>query len=168
VSTSPNSIEMKPAAFEGYLKEEGLTKVIRARQEAGVPDKPGREQYSKFAKAYVSGKTGREVALKPAGLTIEFVPSIDPATVKPGGKLPVVLLFRGQPLADAQVLRSTPGGTDGEHRVVGRTDANGRIEVPIVKSGAHRLHSIQMAANQGRAAFDWESFWASMTFEVGQ
>jgi hypothetical protein len=47
--------------------------------------------------------------------------------------------------------------------VVGRTDAQGRLSVPVSK-GQWRLHTIHMERASGDV--DWESVWTTLTFEV--
>ena len=47
--------------------------------------------------------------------------------------------------------------------VVGKTDAQGRITVPVSK-GQWRLHTIHMERIAGDA--DWESLWTTLTFAV--
>jgi hypothetical protein len=49
---------------------------------------------------------------------------------------------------------------------VGTTDSEGRIVVPLKSAGKWRLHTIKMERCTEPAAADWESFWASLTFEV--
>ena len=50
--------------------------------------------------------------------------------------------------------------------VVGRTDANGRARITVKATGPHRLHAIVMVRCAAPEAADWESFWASLTFEI--
>jgi hypothetical protein len=48
---------------------------------------------------------------------------------------------------------------------VGKTDDEGRIDVPVTP-GQWRLHAIHMERSTKPDA-DWESFWATLTFEAG-
>ena len=48
--------------------------------------------------------------------------------------------------------------------LIGKTDAQGRIALPV-KSGKWRLHTIYMERIAEPDA-DWESFWATLTFEI--
>ena len=55
--TTPNFIQLDPAKFEAYLKEEGLDHVLRWRAEHGQSKLPGKERYSKYVKSLLlSGK----------------------------------------------------------------------------------------------------------------
>lgn len=166
--TAPRALEMEPAKFLDYLKEEGLDHVIAYRSSHGEAAKPSREVYSKFAKTYVvAGDSATSAYAKPLGLKIEIVPLADPAALTPGASLPIQVLYNGQPLANTQVelaLSKAPG----EKTVVqipGRTNAQGKLDVPIPSSGKLRLHTLQMERVQA-ADHEWESFWASLTFEV--
>jgi len=165
-STLPNFIELEAKKFKSYLEHENLTHQLAWREKNGETEKPGKERYSKYVKSIVRvGKSDGRFREK-MGLTIEFVPEADPYAVRPGGKLPVQLLFRGKPAADVAVEAAWMDGATAKVVIVGRTDANGRITVPIHATGPHRLHSIVMERCTDPKAADWESFWASLTFGV--
>lgn len=164
VQTAPKYIEMLPDKFEAYLKEEGLDEVVAARHQSGRQLQPGRERYAKFAKSYLVSGQPDLTFQKPLGLTIEIVPLADPASIRPGGQLPIQVLFENKPLANMQIERATGGN---ELKILGRTDAQGRLSVPIVRAGRHRLHALLMKpAPASDPQADWMSFWASLTFEV--
>ena len=48
--------------------------------------------------------------------------------------------------------------------VVGKTDAQGRLSIPV-SAGKWRLHTIHMERAAG-SDVDWESVWTTLTFEV--
>jgi hypothetical protein len=162
ITTKPRRIELVPAKFESYLREEGLASILEWRERHQEAGSPGRELYSKYAKTLVTVGEASNGWRQPAGVAIEFVPEKDPACLRPGEILPVRLLLHGRPLEDTQVAVSWDGG----HRVAGRTDAAGRIVVPIEAAGRHRLRSVTMKRVGPGKDVDWESFWASLTFEV--
>lgn len=163
--TQPNFIELSAAKFQSYLKSEHLTHVLKWREANGEAAKPGRERYSKYVKSIIRAGGG-DGHLPVAGLTVEFVPSADPYGLRAGGTLPVQLLFRGQPAAGVSVQGAWIERGKTVYRTVGHTDAQGRIEVPIRAAGPHRLHAILMERCKDAKAADWESFWASLTFEI--
>ncbi|MBX9603810.1 MAG: DUF4198 domain-containing protein [Bryobacteraceae bacterium] len=163
LSSAPRFLQLAPAKFEEYLREEGLDQVIAWRRENGETLRPGRELYSKFAKTLlVSGSPSAEFA-RPAGLLFEFVPEADPAGLKPGDRLPVRLLFRGSPAAGVQVQVANQSG---KTVIAGRTGDDGRIAIPLSRSGHWRLHAVAMERAGNKQQADWESFWASLTFAV--
>lgn len=164
VFTKPRLLEMEPAKFIDYLKEEGLTSQIAAFK---TMTGKSREMYAKFAKTYVVAGQSTGNFAKPLGLKIEIVPQADPADLKPGDKLPVQLLFDGKPIADIQleIAISLDPRVKSVLSIAGRTNSDGKLNIVIPTAGKIRLHAVAM--NQVKAeTHDWESFWASLTFEM--
>jgi hypothetical protein len=152
---------MKAAPFLQYLQEEKLTAVIESRKKLGESDKPGRERYSMYLKSIVLAGAPNDGYKRVAGLTLEIVPEKDPSQLKSGETLPVRVLFKGKPAANLQLFAAKAGAAN---KNVGKTDANGRVSVPISK-GRWRLHSILMERITASDA-DWESFWTTLTLEI--
>lgn len=165
--TRPNLIELEPSKFASYLAHEGLTGVLVARATAGESSQVGRERYSKYVKSLVTVEAGSAFWKEKVGFPIEIIPERDPAALRPGGSLPVRVEYRGKAAADVQIEMAwmTPEGTIGR-KVAGRTDAAGRIVVPIGAAGAWKLHTVFMERCAEPAVADWESYWASLTFGV--
>ena len=164
--TIPNFIQLEPAKFEDYLKHEDLTDVIAWRSKRGESGKPGREIYSKYVKSLgMAVRPSANYGLN-AGLTIEFIPLANPYELAPGATLPVRLLFRGKPAAGQAVEASNALGGSVTRARVGRTNANGEINIPLSGPGLWKLHTILMERRADSKAADWESFWASLTFEI--
>jgi uncharacterized GH25 family protein len=158
-----NTAEMRPNSFLDYLKEESLTHVIEQREKLGEAAQPGRERYSMYLKSIVLAGTPNEGYKQIVGSQIEIVPEKDPAQVKAGDSLPVRVLFKGAPAVGLQLFATSAGMTA---RNIGKTDASGRIAVPV-SAGRWRLHTIQME-RVAEPKVDWESFWATLTFEIPQ
>jgi Domain of unknown function (DUF4198) len=166
VHTVPNFIELAPDKFIDYLKEEGLTPVIEWRKQHGETEKSGRERYRKYAKSLLRSGRSDDFYRKELGFPIEIVALADPYALHPGGTLPVRILFRGKPAPDLQLEAAWSGQGESKTTIIGRTDQEGRISVPLEKAGKWRLHSLKMERCGNPAAADWESFWASLTFEI--
>lgn len=166
VHTVPALIELDPAKFTEYLKEVGLTDVIAWRAGHGESTKPGKERYSKYAKAVLLSGAANRFSSRPVGYAIEIVPETDPYTAKPGDLLPIQVLFRGRPAADLQIESAWAGKGGPKLTVVGRTGPDGRTKVPLPAAGLWRIHTIKMERCAEPSVADWESFWASMTFEL--
>lgn len=166
VQTVPTLIELEPAKFLEYLKEEGLQSVISWRAEHGASTKPGKERYSKYAKAVVLSGASDGFAKVPVGYVIEIIPEADPYNLNSGESLPIQVLFRGKPAADLQIEASWASKDGTKTAIVGRTGSDGRIKVPLKSSGLWRIHTLKMERCAEPAIADWESFWASMTFEL--
>lgn len=166
--TVPHFIELTPKLFTEYLEHESLSHVIDWRHEHGESHKPGREIYSKYVKSILHTGGPDPFVCRPAGMTIEFVPLVDPAALQLGQPLTVQALFRGAPLKGLHVEASSSASGSGEVKLrqLGRTDAQGRISVPLDTAGLWKLHGIQMERRADTREADWESFWVSLTFEV--
>lgn len=160
-------VELDAAKFEEYLREEGLQKIISLRAERGQSAAPGREVFSRCAKALVA-VGGKEAGTRGhdriAGLPLELVPQKSPYALAPGGELPVRLLYQGKPLADVLVI-ALQKGRAGE-AVSARTDAKGRVALRLDRTGAWLVKAVHMVPAPRETGVDWESFWASLTFEI--
>jgi hypothetical protein len=98
------------------------------------------------------------------GLTLELVPEKNPYALAAGQELPVRLLYRGAPLAGAKVAavpKEQPS-----RQVAARTDAQGRVRLPLGGGGAWLVKAVHMIAAPPGSGADWESFWASLTFAL--
>lgn len=160
-------VELDAAKFEEYLREEGLEKVISLRKERGQSAAPGREVFSRCAKALVAvgGKeAGGRGFDRVAGLPLELVPEKNPYALAGGGEIPVRLLYQGKPLADVLVV-ALQKGRAGE-AVSARTDGKGRVALRFDRPGAWLVKAVHMIPAPKEAGADWESFWASLTFEI--
>lgn len=167
VSTTPVLIELDPPKFTEYLKGEGLSEIVARRERLGESAKPGKERYSKYAKAILLSGAPDGYASHPVGYVIEIIPEADPYKLKPGARLPIQVLFRGKPAAGLQIETSWAApGKQGKTTVAGRTGPDGRLKVPLAAAGQWRIHTIRMDRCEEPAVADWESFWASLTFEL--
>jgi len=164
--TIPNFIEMEPAKFRDYLKHEHLDAIVDWRAEHGEAAKSGREMYSKYVKSILHTGQPDPSVTRPVGFTVEFVPLVDPGSLKAGANLPVRVLFRGQPLAGTQVEAQSYFDGKVKERQLGQTNGVGEIQIPLDTPGFWKLHTIRMERRADTSQAEWESFWASLTFEV--
>jgi len=158
--------------FVKYTDKEGLSAIAEQHLAEGKP-KPGegkppiRELYSRFAKTLLTPNGNAKGKDMVTGLTIELVALENPIALEPGQPMPVKLLFRGKPLEGATVKVFTAPDTEFKHRIL--TDAMGRADIPDDGSGPYLINAIAMtkvaAAGKIAEGADYESFWASMTFE---
>jgi uncharacterized GH25 family protein len=164
-------VSLDGAKFETYLAEEGLEAVRAARAKKGQTAAPVKEVFSRDAKAFlaVGGKSGAGFD-RVLGLTLELIPEKDPAALAPGAELPVRLLYRGKPLAGALVAalpRDQPREQP-DAKVTARTDAAGRARLRLERPGVWLVKAVHMVPAPADAQADWESFWASLTFETAK
>lgn len=165
--TKPTLIELEPLKFAEYLKHEGLNHVIQYRAKNNESNIPGRERYSKHVKSIVIADKPSAFYKQLAGFPIEIVPAADPHVLKSGSTFPIQVLFHGKPAPDLQIEMAwlTPERS-ATRKIAGRTDHDGKLEIPIVSRGVWKLHTVLMERCKEPAIADWESFWASLTFEV--
>lgn len=158
--------DLDAASFERYLREEGLARIADLRAARGETDRPGREVYSRGAKTLIAvgdggpNGPGHDRVL---GFPLEIVLETSPAALRGGEDLVVRVLFAGKPLADVEVVAVS--AADPEHLRRRRTDEEGRVRFPPAEPGAWLLTTIHMVPAPPDVDADWESFWASFTFE---
>jgi len=155
-------IELPPDAFEDYLRLYGLDDIVASRAGRGERNKPGRERFYRYAKALLTGLEPSASVTRPLGLDYEIVPDFDPTPRLAPFRGRV--LYGGKPLANAPVaalLRGQPGVHLATH-----SDAQGAISLALPCAGVWLIKSVHMVRASFFAREDWDSFWASLTFEI--
>jgi hypothetical protein len=138
------------------------TLVLAART---TPEVVSGERRSGYAKALlVSGSADGHYSRR-VGAALELIPEADPSRLRIGDRLPVRLLAGGEPAAGVEVDFSQG---DGAARAAGRTDAAGRVEIPITAGGQWRLHAVVRRRSAEPQAAEWERTSASLTFAVAE
>lgn len=166
VALHPRPIRLTAEQFNEYLAHEGLPHVLAERKAQGLADRDAHERYTKFAKALVqAGEGGPLVFSRAVGHAIEFVPLDDPFALRPGDEFAARLLFRGEPLAGAVVFAGRAGAGAGP-TAQATTDAEGVARFPLYVPGRWYLKAIHMLRAPEGSGFDYESWWATLTFEV--
>lgn len=162
----PQVIRLTAEHFNDYLARDGLPQILRLRAELGEVDQPVFERYAKWAKTILKvGEFEDELWSQPAGIKIEIVPESKPFNLRAGDEISVRVFFDGAPLAGVVVLGGRAGGPAGELR--GWTDAQGRASFTLPAAGRFYLHAVHMTRVKEDPAAQWESFWATLTFECG-
>ena len=156
-------VELAAEKFEQYLREEGLEKAIALRAGRGESAKPSRELYSRCAKSLMAagGSTaGRDT---PLGFPFEIVSERNPYASGAGKTLPFRVLLRGKPSAGVLVMALRRGAP--ESRLTARSDARGRVSFRLPAPGVWLVKAVHIEPVAAPDA-DWESLWASLTFEL--
>jgi len=164
---SRNALQVLPARrFETYLADEGLQPALAWRADRGESDRPGRELYSRRAKALiqVGGATSADdaAATTALGLTLEIVPERNPYRLAPDEPLPVRVLYQGRPLAGARVKLFC---LDVAHQALAQhmTDRDGRASFPVAPRGDWLLSVVWTRPVTSPQA-DFETVFSSLTF----
>ncbi len=173
VSTTARVITLTGEEFNDYLVHDGLFDTIEERGAAGTTDNEATERYSKHVKAVVQvgGARSGEWATE-LGYPAEFIPLRNPYELSRGDQLRVRFLRAGEPVADQLVYASYEGyhshDAAGEHveAVTTRTNADGIATIPLNGTGRWYVRTIHMAETNAEPDVDYESNWATLTFEV--
>ena len=179
-STLPREITLKAKEFNAYLADDGIPDVLAARKRNGEMDKPATERYSKHVKALLQVGDARTAGFSTVlGYPAELVPLNNPYLPRSGGWLRVRALVDGRPVANQLIVsggRPPRGGRLAERRV--RTDIYGVARIRIGDRGQWYVKFINMVpftgdrlshpagTPPGSLAPDYESKWATLTFEI--
>jgi uncharacterized GH25 family protein len=161
------SIELEAAKFEAYLKEEGLDAVAKARAERKETDKKGREVYSRCAKALLlCGDGAKDGFDRVAGLRMEIVPETNPYASAANDELTFRVVFDEKPLANGLVVARSRA--EPKHTVSARSGEDGRVKLKLDRAGEWLVKCTHMVVAPEETGMDWESLWASVTFELAK
>lgn len=155
--------ELNAERFNNYAEKEGLKLVLANRLTTNSVDKPGREIYSRRAKAIIqSGKALTNNVLQPIGHTLEIVPLTHPYKPSDSDDLSIKLMFKGKPLANAKVrLVSLDNEQIADVSVTTNTQGVAQFLVP--KSGKWMFASVWGVPLSDDSRAEFESYFSSMT-----
>ena len=152
--------------YNDYAKIEGLTPALEYRAKNGQMQANGRESYSRRCKALINVGTGGKpnpAITQPVGFALEIVPAVSPYALKPGQLLPVQVLFQGKPLAGA-LVKLTNLEFDVRPVSMHLTDAAGRAQFEIPRTGDWLINVIWTQPIKGNPDADFETTFSSLTF----
>ena len=159
--------EVEGAKFESYVVDEGLDAVGKERAKRGETGQPTRERFSRCAKAFLlvgsDPKVGASVD-KPLGCPLEIFPDKNPYAMKAGEELPVHVVLRGKPAADILVAALDPASAQNPIKV--RADKQGRAKLKLPRAGFWLIKAVHAERAPEDTDVSWQSWWASMTFEL--
>jgi uncharacterized GH25 family protein len=172
VSTKARGIDLSAEDFNEYLKHDGVLDVLEARRKQGALNRGAHERYSKHVKTILQvGKLATDTYRLRLGYPLEIVPLANPATLKQGDHLEILVLAGGKPVSGQLVYASYAGfhsdDEDGGHHeaVSARTDDSGLATIAISQPGRWYVRLIRMIES-AEDGVDYESNWATLTFEV--
>ena len=159
--TKPDSVSFDtPGEFEQYLLKEGLERNLALHQRRHKAGKKIEESYFRCAKSLIAAGTAGDGADRILGFPLELVAETSPYRHP---ALRLRLLHEGKPLAGALVVAFNKA--EPLAKLKGRTDDNGRVELTLPRSGVWLVTSVHMIPASFFSGYDWESLWASLTFE---
>ncbi len=165
-SILPRELSLSADDFNQYLEHDAIPDVLDERRRTGELDQPARERYSKHVKAvFQVGEERSDGFATPLGYPAEIVPLVNPYGLRPGDQLRVRCLVDGRAVANQTVVAGGEGkgGPLEERRF--RTDAHGVVRLVVDRPGKWYVKFINMVRSP-EEGFDYESKWATLTFEV--
>jgi hypothetical protein len=167
LSTRPSEIALAGKQFTAYLQDEAIRDVLEARARAGISADSAHERYSKHVKAvFQVGAARTDGFSTPLGYAAEIVPLDNPYALGPGGTLRLRCLVDGRPAVGLSVLaggRTPAGARMGVQEL--RTDVDGVAALKLTTRGRWYAKFVRMEKVQD-GPHDYESRWATLTFEV--
>ncbi len=161
--SNATAVTLDPEKVGIYLDTEGLAPFF-----TGDRRQPMDDYFSRCAKALLFAGPGDPAAAKgfdrKLGFFLELIPEANPLALASGAGLPLRLLLDGKPLEGA--LISARGSLLPLSRLTARTDAAGRAVLPIAGSGVWLLNAVYLRPARSGEPATYESWWASLTFEI--
>jgi uncharacterized GH25 family protein len=158
-------VALEGPKFEAYLKEKGLESVAALRARRGETGAPAHEAYSRCSKALILvGDEPPPTGDRTLSFTLELIAQTNPYQAVPGETLSFRLLHEGRPLEGA-LVEATPREAP-EAVLRARTDSQGLVGLPLSRGGRWLLTAVHMVPAPRGVEAQWESFWASLAFEL--
>lgn len=158
--STASSVTLDATKFESYLRDEGLERIIPRKKAEN------RERFYRCAKSLLLSGAASTGFDAPLGFTLELIPRKNPYALHAGGELPLALLFRDKPIAN--VLLVAISKDDPDHAVRVRTDSRGRATLRLPRPGFWLIKAVHMEPAPSGSGADWESWWASLTFDLAK
>lgn len=167
LTTSHAQSDLPAIRFNDYLAVEGLTPAIDLRRRNRQTGRPGREIYSRRAKALVRVGLGPVTTsphvTRPIGMTLEIVPFQNVYTAPSDQAVTFIVYYKGRPLQGALVKLHNLGA-DERPAATQRTNAAGRVAFIFPRRGAWQLNVVWTEPLSGHSTADFDTTFASLTF----
>jgi uncharacterized GH25 family protein len=160
--TKPDSVSFDTLEeFEKYLLKEGLERNLALQRQRQKPGKKIEETYFRCAKSLLAVNSLPDSTTdRKLGFPLELIAETNPYRTP---RLRLRLLYQDKPLAGALVIAFNKA--DPLTKLKARTDAGGRVEFNLPRSGVWLVTSVHMIPASFFSSHDWNSLWASLTFE---
>ena len=163
--SKPSPVVLQAPKFNQYLKDEGLEAIAALRAKSGDSNAEAREVFVRCAKSLLlAGPASEAQRDRVVGMPLELVAERNPYLLASGQSLAVRLLYKDRPLAGALIVALNQ--RDPMARVAARSDKNGRVQLRLSEPGPWLVKAVHMIPAPAGTDSQWESFWASLTFEL--
>ncbi|HEX7137059.1 MAG TPA: DUF4198 domain-containing protein [Vicinamibacterales bacterium] len=162
--SAPRLVELTADKFDQYLGEEGLD-AVRTLFASKPMKSTARELFSRCAKSILlSGPPSASDGDRALGLPLELFAERSPYGTPQGEEIPFVLKYLGAPRSGALVIALS--ARNPSVKLSARTDRHGRVSFRFPQSGPWLVKAVHLIPARPGTGADWESFWASSTFEL--
>ena len=166
-------INLEAEKLNGYLKEDGLNNTTLYRKTHDEEKINGKEYYQRSVKTIlqVSDKLTNECT-KTTSLPLDIIPEENPYSIplslkRVPKKVRFRVLFNGEPLTDALVKIWYHNSKNKVMMDSVRTNKKGWV-ITERHSGPYLVSCVHMERNDADKVADWQSYWASLSFEYSQ
>jgi uncharacterized GH25 family protein len=167
LETNHTESNLPSIRFNDYVKVEGIQPIIQFRPANHKTDAPGREIYSRRAKALMQvgpiDAKSAALATRPLGLSLEIVPDKNPYQLGPNEGLPVHVIYEGHPLQGA-LVKLTNLEFDMRPVEMHVTDQAGRASFSVPRNGSWLLNVIWSKPITGNPKADFDTTFSSFSF----
>ena len=169
IYNSKNSfINLAPAKFNPYLKEDGLNDIASYRKLHNQQNSNGKEYYQRSVKTILQvGDVITNYCLQPTSLPLDIIPSENVYNLGYQSKnstIQFTVLFNKKPLVNKLVKVWHKISNQKTELIDLRTDNLGKISPKITLSGSWMVSCVHMERNTMDTIADWQSYWSSITF----
>ncbi len=166
LATNRTFIELEPAKFEEYLKEDGLTNALEYRKKNNEQQRNGRELYRRCAKTIIQvGLKIDETATMRSDLMLDIKPTQNPYSLPKNQPLTCQFRYNDANMTNILVRcwRRVEGKTEIEFCT---TDKQGfaTFLLPKKGTGVYMVSTVTMQRLTDNPQADWQSTWGSLTF----
>ena len=169
IETTQAFSRLESEAFNAYVDEEGLTPIKIHRVRHGQMNKAGTEVYSRRGKTIIQiGKptpTDDAIVTRPVGMTLEVVPTSNPARLSSNADMTSQIFYRGKPQSGVTV-----GLVDlsGKHGLVSEqiSDENGFVTFKKPSKGAWMQHAVWSDPMEDNDRADYDTIFSSLSFSI--
>lgn len=159
----PHPITLEAEKFAGYIKSEDAEEFVAPHFVSGETIAAQRESYAKFAKVLIKNEAENfEIFTRNVGHKFEIVP----VEVPNGKRLRVQVLYDGKPIGNLRVSAGAANINGGKYLFHTRTDAQGFAEIELTENDLWYVRTHLIRPHSDTENYEWESFWASLTFSM--
>lgn len=163
VELKPRQLELTPSQVEEYFTEIDVTPEVRQEWRNMKTPKRWREVYVKHTKTYISvGSADDHSWSEPVGMSLELVPTTDPAKLRAGDTFSVTVLKNGTPFPNFPVGLVFEGS---KHAEFGTTDNEGRVAFKLRRAGRYMLRGTDLRRST-KLDLEWESDFTTLTLHT--